>query len=120
MRFAGGGRFLITALVLCTAFGLGRASTRNRDTIQGLFGVGGMIVQHGDDAVLWQYLPDAKKWLTIDEAFKRDGRETHILPLPVPAAKIRAMESWGFLVTTDGKVWQYDLDVNQWRELGMP
>lgn len=120
MRFGSGPRILLIAAVLCTAFGIGRASNRNRDTIGGLFGVGGLIVQHGDDAVLWQYLPDTKKWMTIDEAFKRDGRETHILPLPVPAAKIRAMESWGFLVTTDGQVWQYDLDANKWVELGMP
>lgn len=120
MRFGIGARILVMAVVLCTAFGLGRASNRSRDTIVGLFGVGGIIVQHGDEAVLWQYLPDTKKWMTIDEAFKRDGRDTKILPLPVPAVKIRAMESWGFLITTEGKVWQYDLDAGRWVELGMP
>jgi len=107
-------------VVVLAAFGLGRASTRPRDTVIGLFGVGGIIVQHGDDAVLWQYLPDTKKWMTIDEAFKRDERDTHILPLPVKAEKIRSMDSWGFLLTTDGEIWQYDLEQNKWNNVGMP
>src|SRR5262245_57763733 len=120
MRFGSWTRVGAAVVVLGAAFGLGRASARNEDTITGLFGVGGIIVRHGDQAVLWQYMPTDKKWLTIDEAFKADGRETHILPLPVPADKIRAMESWGFLVTTEGEVWQYDIDDNKWKNLGMP
>src|SRR6188508_2492748 len=75
------------------AFGLGRASARNKSdaTIVGVFGVGGVIASDGK---LYQYLPDEKRWMTIDEAFKRDQRETKILPLPVPVESIRQMESW--------------------------
>ncbi len=121
MRFGTRALVVTAAVVLGAGFGLGRASARVRgDTVTGVFGVGGVIVQHGTDAVLWQYLPDDKKWQTIDAAFKRDGRETHVLPLPVPAAKIRAMESWGFLVTTDGQIWHYDIDDNKWHDIGMP
>jgi hypothetical protein len=104
------------------AFGLGRASARPREPfhIVGPFGVGGVIAARGEDAVLWQYLPDEKKWMTIDEAFRRDGRETQILPLPVKAKDIRFMESWGFLVTNSGKIWQYDLETNRWSDIGTP
>jgi hypothetical protein len=84
----------------------------------GIFGVGGVI---SEDGALWQYLPDEKRWMTIDEAFKRDGRaDTHILPLPVEAKDIRFMESWGFLVSKSGKIWQYDLDQNRWMDIGTP
>jgi hypothetical protein len=105
--------------VVLLAFGFGRSTARTRQdaNILGTFGVGGVISESG---TLWQYLPDAKRWMTIDEAFRRDGRETHILPLPVPAAQIRYMESWGFLVTKDGKVWHYDLDANRWENIGTP
>lgn len=113
------GRLVAALGVLVLAFGLGRASARGKadTTIVGVFGVGGVISESG---ALWQYLPDDKRWMTIDEAFKRDGRETHILPLPVPAKQIRFMESWGFLVTQDGSVWQYDLDANRWQNIGTP
>jgi hypothetical protein len=120
MRFGIRTGIATTAVLVLAAFGLGRASTPPRDAVIGLFGVGGIIVQHGDDAVLWQYMPDTKKWMTIDEAFKRDQRDTHILPLPVKADKIRSMDSWGFLLTTNGEVWQYDLDQNKWNNVGMP
>ncbi len=104
---------------LILAFGIGRATGRTGQDakILGIFGVGGVI---SEDGTLWQYHPAAKRWMTIDEAFKRDDRETHILPLPVPAGQIRAMESWGFLVTKDGQVWQYDLDQNRWQNIGTP
>lgn len=120
MRFRPGARLLA---VLCSAmllaFALGRATARSRGEapIVGVFGVGGVIAGNG---ALYQYLPDEKKWMTIDEAFRRDGRETHILPLPVQAQEIRFMESWGFLVTRGGDVWHYDLETNRWQNVGAP
>jgi hypothetical protein len=101
------------------AFGLGRATGRPdpNANIVGVFGVGGVISENG---TLWQYHPSEKRWMTIDEAFKLDDRETHILPLPVPADQIRFMESFGFLVTKDGQVWQYDLEQKSWQNIGTP
>lgn len=85
--------------------------------ILGVYGVGGVI---GEDGTLWQYMPDRKKWMTIDEAFSSEERETHVLPLPVPAGEIQFMESWGFLVTRAGVCWQYDLNSNRWENIGQP
>lgn len=124
MRIGARSRAVLAIVVAGAAFGLGRATARAQEresmTVNGLFGVGGIIVARGDDAVLWQYKPDQKKWMTIDEAFKRDGRDTKILPLPVKAQEIRSMESWGFLVTTEGRLWQYDLETNRWQDIGTP
>jgi hypothetical protein len=123
MRIGARSRAVLAVVVAGVGFGLGRASARAQDpplTVTGLFGVGGIIAARGDEAVLWQYMPNQKKWMTIDEAFKRDGRDTKILPLPVKAQEIRSMESWGFLVTTSGKLWQYDLETNRWVDIGTP
>jgi hypothetical protein len=109
--------------VLCTAglllFQSGRAGDEAGATsrIVGVYGVGGVI---GEDGTLWQYMPDRKKWLTIDEAFRGEGQETQILPLPVGADEIQSMESWGFLVTRDGTCWHYDLEENRWQNVGTP
>src|SRR2546425_8104588 len=106
-------------LVLVAAFWSGHALAGRHGSapIVGVFGVGGIL---SEDGALWQYLPDEKRWMSIDEAFQRDGRETHILPLPVEGKDIRFMESWGFLVTREGQVWQYDLDSNRWTNIGTP
>jgi hypothetical protein len=119
MRFGSRSRGVAALAVVLLAFGLGRASARTKadSTIIGTFGVGGVISESG---TLWQYLPDTKRWMTIDEAFKREDRQTHVLPLPVDVKKIRSMESWGFLVTTEGKAWLYDQDANGWVEIGTP
>jgi hypothetical protein len=119
MRIGKRAQLVAGGVGLILAFSIGRATGRSRTdaTILGLFGVGGVISESG---TLWQYHPGEKRWMTIDEAFKRENRETHILPLPVPAEKIRAMESWGFLITKDGEVWQYDLDQNRWLNIGTP
>jgi len=109
---------LLAALAL--GFWAGHAAAQRRGTrkIVSAFGVGGLMTE---DGALWQYLPDVKRWMTIDEAFRRDGREgTQILPLPVDAKAIRFMQSWGFLVTQGGDVWQYDLDSNRWVNIGAP
>ena len=91
----------VAAVAMAAAFQSGRASNGagRPPRILGVYGVGGVI---GEDGNLWQYMPDRKKWLTIDEAFKSEERDTHVLPLPVPVADIQFMESWGFLVTPDG------------------
>jgi len=119
MRFARTGRVVAAIGAVLVVFGLGRASARDKAdaTIVGTFGVGGVLTASGK---LFQYLPDEKRWLTIDEAFKREEHDTHILPLPVPVKSIRSMESWGFLVTTDGKAWHYDLETNKWMDIGTP
>jgi hypothetical protein len=116
------GRNARAALVLAgalLAFGMGRATARGKpdSNIVGVFGVGGVLTESG---ALWQFLPDEKKWMTIDQAFARDGRETHVLPLPVDVKSIRFMESWGFLVTTEGKAWLYSQDESKWIEIGTP
>lgn len=119
MRSRAAGIALVAAGGLVLAFGLGRVSARDRaDTnIIGVAGVGCVLTESG---ALWQYLPNEKRWMTIDEAFRRDGRETHVLPLPVPAKSIRFMESWGFLVTQEGKAWIYDQEAHRWAEIGTP
>ncbi|MBM3316727.1 MAG: hypothetical protein FJY75_02640 [Candidatus Eisenbacteria bacterium] len=81
------------------------------------FGVGGVLT--GDGRVL-QYRPDTQQWLSIDEAFRQEGRETNILPLPVRADQIRQMESFGFLLTNSGEAWLYEMSTDQWRKLPNP
>ncbi|MCA9728500.1 MAG: hypothetical protein KC729_12500 [Candidatus Eisenbacteria bacterium] len=81
-----------------------------------IFSVGGVLTA---DGTLWQYSP-SRKWQTIDEAFRDQGKETHILPLPVPAKSIEEMVTFGFLRTTGGDVWLYDLEKDEWNHLEPP
>jgi hypothetical protein len=81
------------------------------------FSVGGVLTTDGR---LLQYRPDVGRWLPIDEAFRQEGRETHILPLPVPPGEIRQMESFGFIVTKSGESWLYEMATDQWRRLPEP
>ncbi len=81
-----------------------------------IFAVGGVLTE---DGTLWQYSP-SRKWQTIDEAFRDQGRETRILPLPVEPARIDEMVTFGFLKTDKGDCWLYDLDANEWRQLTPP
>jgi len=101
----------------CSETGRSAADRRTAPKIVGVYGVGGVI---GEDGTLWQYMPDQKKWLSIDAAFQRNGDQTKILPLPVAVGSIQFMESWGFLVTKQGDVWHYDLDQNKWENIGPP
>jgi hypothetical protein len=116
-RAIGWGAAVLGALAL--GFRSGRTATEPRAAprILGVYGVGGVI---GEDGGLWQYMPDRKKWLSIDEAFRGEGKDTHILPLPVQASEVQFMESWGFLVTRKGEVWHYDLSANRWENIGPP
>ena len=81
------------------------------------YGVGGVLTR---DGTLWQFRPDTGAWVTVDDAFGKEGQETHVLPLPVPVAEIAAMESFGFIVTRSGGCWLYDLEKDHWREIGPP
>jgi hypothetical protein len=82
-----------------------------------VYGVGGVLTR---DGVLWQFRPDTGAWVTVDEAFKKEGRATHVLPLPVPVAEVADMESFGFIVTRSGNCWLYDLEKDRWRDAGPP
>lgn len=99
------------------AIGSATAKTKQPVTVARVFGVGGILTDNG---MLWQYMPEEKRWMTIDEAFKATDKETKILPLPVAAKDIRFMESWGFLVTVEGKIWHYDLEDMAWHDIGTP
>jgi hypothetical protein len=81
------------------------------------FGVGGVLT---GDGTLWIYRPDLEKWFTMDEAFAEEGRETHVLPLPVPVSEIRDMSTYGFIVTTTGQIWLYEHATDRWRQLPPP
>jgi len=82
-----------------------------------VFGVGSVLTR---DGTLWVYRPDKGSWLTIDEAFSEEGRETHILPLPVPATEIVQMESFGFFLAKNGDVWLYEMNTDRWGKLPPP
>jgi len=82
-----------------------------------VYGVGGVLTR---DGILWQYRPDKGSWVTVDDAFSEEGRETHVLPLPVAVGEIAQMESFGFLVTKSGACWLYDLEKDRWRDVGPP
>lgn len=72
------------------------------------------------DGQIWFYRPDQDRWLTIDQAFKSEGRETHIVPLPVPVSAVKEMESFGFILTQSGEIWFYEISTDKWRNLPNP
>jgi hypothetical protein len=72
------------------------------------------------DGTIWQYVPDRQRWLTIDESFRLQKKETHILPLPVPAPSIREMVTFGFLLTEIGDCWLYNMGTGRWEKLPAP
>jgi hypothetical protein len=106
---------LLTALV-AASYAQGRAEGSRR-AITGVFGVGGVLTA---DGALWQYRPEKQDWVTIDQAFKEDSKDTKILPLPVAGQEIAYLESFGFLVTRSGDCWLYDLENNRWENIGRP
>lgn len=85
--------------------------------IAGTFGVGGVVTWEGE---LWQYRPDRESWVTLDESFALEGQATSVIPLPVPADRIRHMETFGFLVDDQDDCWLYDLDERRWERIGKP
>jgi hypothetical protein len=85
--------------------------------IVGTFGVGGVVAA---DGTLWQYRPDKRRWMTLDESYALEGEGTTVVPLPVPVAEIRHMETFGFLVTRGDVCWLYDFEGRRWDRIGAP
>lgn len=81
------------------------------------FGVGGVVLENGE---LWQYRPDKKNWITLDESFALEGQGTSVYPLPVAVSDILYMETFGFLVTRSGDCWLYNIDEHRWESVGGP
>ena len=81
------------------------------------YGVGGVLKSNGS---LYQYRPEKKAWVTIDESFRLDGETRKVLPLPVAATDVARMEGFGFIVTRTGSCWLYNLDTNRWENIGRP
>lgn len=81
------------------------------------YGVGGILKSNG---YLYQYRPEKKAWVTIDESFRLDGETRKVLPLPVAASDVARMEGFGFIVTKTGSCWLYNLDTNRWENIGRP
>jgi hypothetical protein len=86
-------------------------------SILATYGVGGVLKSDGK---LYQWRPEKKIWVTIDESFRLDGENRTILPLPVAAGDVARMEGFGFLVTRSGSCWLYNLDTNRWENIGRP
>ncbi len=82
-----------------------------------LYSVGGALTS---DGTLWQYRPDLRKWMTIDEAFNEQGRKTHVLPLPVRPDSIAEMSTFGFFRTRRNDLWLYDIERDKWQRLPPP
>ena len=113
---------LAAGMVLAFAFARGgpaRAAVRQTPAGNVLiaWGVGGVLT---DDGNLWQYRPESRKWVTVDQSFALDGERRKVLPLPVPAGQIAQMQGFGFLVTRGGACWIYNLDQNHWERIGAP
>lgn len=89
----------------------------DRGGLVATYGVGGVLTRDGE---LWQYRPDRSRWLTLDESFGLEGKPTRLVPLPVAAAEVKLMETFGFLVTRKDECWLYDLDKNAWSNIGAP
>lgn len=113
---------ILSALIFAVLAGMSgpgpaRAQAAGPQDILRAFAVGGVLTA---DGTLWQYLPEKKRWFTIDEAFKAQGKETRILPLPVRAEEIADLSTWGFLVTSASVCWLYDIEQKRWVQLPAP
>lgn len=82
-----------------------------------VWGVGGVLT---DDGTLWQFRPESRRWVTVDQSFALDGERRKVLPLPVPAGEVAHMRGFGFLVTKGGSAWLYNLDSDTWENIGAP
>jgi len=82
-----------------------------------IWGVGGVLT---DDGTLWQFRPESRRWVTVDQSFALDGERRQVLPLPVSAGEIADMRGFGFIVTKGGSAWLYNLDENAWENIGAP
>ena len=88
-----------------------------KPSIVATYGVGGVLKSDGN---LYQWRPEKKRWVTIDESFRIDGEARTVLPIPVAASEVARMEGFGFIVTRSGACWLYNLDSNRWENIGRP
>lgn len=93
------------------------AASSSSSSILVTYGVGGVLKADGN---LYQWRPERKQWVTIDQSFALDGETRKILPLPVVASEVARMEGFGFIVTRSGACWLYNLDSNRWESIGRP
>lgn len=112
-----GGAAAALAILVAVAVPAVAAGDFSGGRIALVYAPGGVLTT---DGTLWQFNLEKGVWVTVDEAFREQGQQTQVLPLPVPADRIARMESFGFLVTQDGICWLYDLQRNEWREIGAP
>ena len=111
---------LVLTLFLAWLSGPGReaeAQASPKGKILLAWGVGGVLT---DDGTLWQFRPESRRWVTVDQSFALDGERRKVLPLPVAADQVGEMHGFGFLVTKGGSAWLYDLDENRWESIGAP
>ena len=124
-RFAPVARLALAGLALVVAFTLsgGDGSGRSAEAastataIVATYGVGGVLKSDGK---LYQWRPERRQWVSLDESFKLDGEKRNVLPLPVSASEVARMEGFGFIVTRSGQCWLYNLDSNRWENIGRP
>lgn len=95
----------------------GQAQAATAGSVVATYGVGGVLKSNGS---LYQWRPEKKAWVTIDESFRLDGETRKVLPLPVAAGDVARMEGFGFIVTKTGSCWLYNLDTNRWENIGRP
>jgi len=93
------------------------AAPASGSSVVATYGVGGVLKSNG---FLYQWRPEKKVWVTIDESFRMDGETRKVLPLPVGASEVARMEGFGFIVTRSGNCWLYNLDSNRWENIGRP
>jgi hypothetical protein len=93
------------------------ATATAKPSIVATYGVGGVLKSDGK---LYQWRPEKKMWVTIDESFRMDGESRMVLPIPVAASEVARMEGFGFIVTKSGACWLYNLDTNRWDNIGRP
>jgi hypothetical protein len=86
-------------------------------SIVATYGVGGVLKADGN---LYQWRPERRQWVSLDESFRLDNEKRNVLPLPVAASEVARMEGFGFIVTKSGQCWLYNLDSNRWENIGRP
>lgn len=118
-RLALAGLALVVAFTLSGGAGAGRSAeaASTGTAIVATYGVGGVLKSDGK---LYQWRPERKQWVTIDESFRLDGETRKVLPLPVVVTEVVRMEGFGFIVTRGGSCWLYNLDSNTWENIGRP
>jgi hypothetical protein len=97
--------------------GQATAASGSTSGVVATYGVGGVLKSDGK---LYQWRPERRQWVTIDESFKIDGEKRSVLPLPVAASDVARMEGFGFIVTKAGTAYLYNLDSNRWENIGRP